>query len=72
MKPIDYQRIKNIDFTSAYGKKGKFDEMIEELVALLGIRMILHCLLIHQCLLLKRSYQDIAFHNQLMKKRASF
>ena len=36
MKPIDYQPIKNIDFISAYGKEGKFDEMIEELVSSLG------------------------------------
>ena len=36
MKSIDYQPIKNIDFTSAYGKKRIFDEMIEESVSSLG------------------------------------
>ena len=30
MKNVEYQAVKNIDFTSAYGKKGKFDEMIED------------------------------------------
>ena len=30
VKSIDYQPIKNIDFTSASGKKRKLDEMIEE------------------------------------------
>ena len=32
----EVQPIKNIDFTSAYGKKRKFDEMIEESVSSLG------------------------------------
>ena len=30
MKNVEYQAVKNIDFTSAYGKKRKFDEMIED------------------------------------------
>ena len=30
MKTIEYQAVKNIDFTSACGKKRKFDEMIED------------------------------------------
>ena len=35
VKSIDYQPITNIDFTSAYGKKRKLDEMIEQSVSLL-------------------------------------
>ena len=35
VKSIDYQPIMNIDFTSAYGKKRKLDEMIEQSVSLL-------------------------------------
>ena len=30
MKTVEYQAVKNIDFTSACGKKRKFDEMIED------------------------------------------
>lgn len=40
VKSIDYQPIKNIDFTSAYGKKGKFDEIIEESASPSEIQML--------------------------------
>ena len=33
VKSIDYQPIKNIDLTSASGKKRKLDEMIEEIAS---------------------------------------